>query len=117
MKLPESADQVLRLLADPATLSLAQPSVVQDDPIHWTQPHAYADRLKEMRRKTGLHCAIAWGHARIDRQPVILAASDTRFMMGSIGTAEAAALSQCFRTAAREKLPAIWVAAAPGPRS
>lgn len=116
MKIPESAEQALRLLVEPDTLTLAEPPVVQHDPIHWTKPDSYAERLKQARFKTGLHCAIAWGHGQIDRHPVIVAASDLRFMMGSIGLAEAAALSDCFHAAAREKRPVIWLARGSGGR-
>jgi acyl-CoA carboxylase subunit beta len=116
MKIPESAEQALRLLVDPDTLTLAKPPVVQDDPIRWTKPDAYAERLKQVRFKTGLHCAIAWGRAQIDRHSVIVAASDLRFMMGSIGLAEAAALSDCFHAGARERRPVIWLARGSGGR-
>jgi acetyl-CoA carboxylase carboxyl transferase subunit beta len=116
MKFPESALDILDMLADPNTLTLAEPPAVQDDPLHWISPAPYLDALVKNRRKTGLSCGIAWGKARMHSQPVILAASDWRFIGASIGTAEAAALSQCFAAAVRDRLPVIWIARGGGLR-
>ena len=114
MKLPESAEEVLLMLADQGSLAPGNPADAADDPLNWRHPDPYAGRLATTRDRTGLSCGVAWGAAKLQGQEVVLAASDLRFLSGSLGIREAASLSKSMGTAADRGAPFIWIARGSG---
>ncbi len=116
MKDLQHGRELLVTLADPDSFSLGTQPKVQNDPIHFIGPRPYAEELHRIREKTGLSSAVIWGKAEIGGNPVVLIANDRRFMLGSLGSAEVAAIIRAFEEAASEKLPVIWFALGSGAR-
>jgi acetyl-CoA carboxylase carboxyl transferase subunit beta len=56
------------------------------DPLEFVDSKPYCDRLKSMQKKTGLADAAVTGKGFIKGRPVIVAALDPDFMMGTMGS-------------------------------
>lgn len=76
----------------------------------------YADKLEQQMKKTGLHDAAITAYGRIEGMPVIVAVLDSRFFMGSMGTAVGEKVTRAIEYAADQKLPLIIFSASGGAR-
>jgi acetyl-CoA carboxylase carboxyl transferase subunit beta len=83
------------------------------DPLQFPQ---YKEKLRELRRKTGLKEAVITGTARIDGVRTVICVMDTRFLMASMGTAVGEKISLAFEYATKKRLPVVVFAASGGAR-
>ncbi|MCD8009778.1 MAG: acetyl-CoA carboxylase carboxyltransferase subunit alpha [Lachnospiraceae bacterium] len=67
----------------------------------------YGEKLDTTREKTGLREAIVTGKARIEGCPAAVGVCDSRFLMGSMGTAGDAAVASRVERALAERLPGV----------
>jgi acetyl-CoA carboxylase carboxyl transferase subunit beta len=56
------------------------------DPLEFAGPKSYKEKLKEDSEATGLKEAVIVGEAKIDKKNVAIAITDSRFIMGSMGS-------------------------------
>lgn len=101
-------------LADPKTFDEMDFDVHSIDPIKFQGPKAYVDKLEEERARTGLRDAVVTGAAQMEGQRVILAVTDSRFIMGSMGSVVGEKLTRAIETATQKKLPVIIVSGSGG---
>ena len=85
MKVP--VKQRLQSLFDDGSWKEIPVARVPFDPLKFKDRKKYADRLKEMRAKTGREDAIIVAKGAMDGLPVVIAAFDFEFMGGSMGAA------------------------------
>jgi acetyl-CoA carboxylase carboxyl transferase subunit beta len=101
-------------LADAKTFEEMDEDVRSVDPIKFQGPKAYVDKLEEERARTGLRDAVVTGTAQMEGQKVMLAVTDSRFIMGSMGSVVGEKLTRAIETATEKRLPVIIVSGSGG---
>jgi len=76
----------------------------------------YKSRLESSQKKTGLNDAVVMGKAFVKGRPVMLAAMDPEFMMGSMGSVVGEKISVAAEMAAETQFPLVVVSCSGGAR-
>lgn len=76
----------------------------------------YAQKLDELRARTGADEAAAAAQGEIEGMPVVVCALDSRFLMGSMGVAVGERVTRAVERAMKERLPLIIFSASGGAR-
>ncbi len=108
-----SAPYRIKTTVDKGTFKEICRSITSGDPLDFP---GYGEKLSEARKKTGLREAVICGTGRIDGIKAVLCFMDSRFFMGSMGSAVGEKITRCFEYAARKKLPAVVFATSGGAR-
>lgn len=110
-----SAQQRVGLLADPSSFEEIENGLVSLDPLEFKGPKgSYPEKLKEDQALTNLQEAALCGRALLSGKRVILGVTDSRFMMGSMGSVVGEIITRTIETATKEKLPLIVVSGSGG---
>src|SRR3984957_4709741 len=86
------------------------------DPLKFVDKKTYKDRLKAQQQETGEKDAVVCGKGFIKGRPIMIAAMDPTFMMGSMGSVVGEKITLTIETAAEEKLPLLIVSCSGGAR-
>jgi acetyl-CoA carboxylase carboxyl transferase subunit beta len=111
-----SARSRIEQLVDPGSFEERYTDVEPADPLKFTDKKSYKDRLKSEQDKTGNLDAVVCGKGFLKGRPIILAAMDPEFMMGSMGSVVGEKITRAIEDAADEKLPLIIVSCSGGAR-
>jgi acetyl-CoA carboxylase carboxyl transferase subunit beta len=111
-----SAQARIEQLVDLGTFEERHNDVEPADPLKFVDRKAYKDRLKSEQEKTGKRDAVVCGKGFIKGRPIMLAAMDPTFMMGSMGSVVGEKITRTIEDAAEEKLPLIIISCSGGAR-
>lgn len=103
----------LRLIADEGTFKELFSDLKSTNPIDFPE---YEKKLDELGEKTGKNDAFVTGVCKIDGIKVAVGVSDTRFLMGSMGTVVGEKIVRLSEYAEKKKLPIILFSASGGAR-
>jgi acetyl-CoA carboxylase carboxyl transferase subunit beta len=84
------------------------------DPLDFQGPKTYKEKLKKDIEVTGLKEAAVYGKGKIDSKDVVLAVTDSRFIMGSMGSVVGEKITRAIELAENEKLPLIVISGSGG---
>ncbi|UCC96201.1 MAG: acetyl-CoA carboxylase carboxyltransferase subunit beta [Candidatus Omnitrophota bacterium] len=101
-------------LADKGTFVEIHSLIESGDPLEFNGPKSYKDKLKDEMQRTGLKEAAIIGQAKIDRKDVALGITDSRFIMGSMGSVVGEKITRVIEVAHSEKLPLVIVSGSGG---
>jgi acetyl-CoA carboxylase carboxyl transferase subunit beta len=104
----------IELLADAGTFTEFDKNMESLDPLNFAGPKSYKDKLKEDTEITGLKDAIITGEAKIDKKNVALGVTDSRFIMGSMGSVVGEKITRLIEHAIDKKLAVIIVSGSGG---
>lgn len=76
----------------------------------------YTDKLRRLKKVTGLNEAIVTGECTIRGQRCVIGIMDSRFMMASMGSVVGEKITRAFERAAEKKLPVVLFTASGGAR-
>lgn len=113
---PMPSDMRIRSLIDEGTWEEKDRNLESVDILGFVDKKAYADRLQEYKRKTGLKDAVVSGVGRMDGMQVSLAVMDFRFAGASMGSVVGEKITRAIERAIELKTPAIVVSASGGAR-
>ena len=85
-------------------------------PLKFNDKKAYKDRIKAEQLKTGNKDAVVCGKGFIKGRPIMIAAMDPTFMMGSMGSVVGEKITSTIEDAVNEKLPLLIVSCSGGAR-
>ncbi|MGE4159232.1 MAG: acetyl-CoA carboxylase, carboxyltransferase subunit beta [Planctomycetota bacterium] len=112
---PITARRRIELICDPGSFEEMDASLESNDPLKFVAGDtAYAERLKATQKKTGEKDAAITGLARLGEKPVVLAVTDSSFMMGSMGCVVGEKLTRAVEKALELKRPLISISASGG---
>jgi len=74
------------------------------DPLRFEGQKKYTAKLSEEQKKTGLKDAVITGQAKMDKIDIALAITDSRFIMGSMGSVVGEKIARIIELAARKRL-------------
>lgn len=107
------ARERIGLIADPGSFKEAGAKISARDVLHFP---GYAQELKNAKKASGLNEAFIFGIAKIKGKPAVIGVLDSRFIMGSMGTAVGEKVTLAAELADRKKLPLILFSASGGAR-
>ncbi|MDR1669344.1 MAG: acetyl-CoA carboxylase carboxyl transferase subunit alpha [Oscillospiraceae bacterium] len=108
-----SAPERLRLICDGGSFSELDAGVRSENPLGF---EGYSEKTAALRVRHGLNDAVITGECRIGGHPCMIGVMDTRFMMGSMGSALGERLTRLFENASERRLPVILFTASGGAR-
>ncbi len=109
-----TARQRIELLIDAGTFEEMDPDMLSVDPLDFKGVKTYKDKLAADQKLTGLKDAAITGHGKMDGRPVVLAVTDSQFIMGSMGSVVGEKVTRAVEYATVHKLPMIIVSGSGG---
>ena len=110
---PIGAYYRLSNILDPGSFQELEDKLSPADPLAFP---GYPAKLSELEQSTGLKDAAVSALGRIDGRRVVFAVLDSRFLMGSMGTAVGEKVTRAAEYALRKKLPLVVFSASGGAR-
>jgi len=104
----------ISLLFDKDTFEEFDKEMVSADPLDFKGPKTYKDKLKQDQEATGLKDAVISGEGKINSREAVLAVTDSRFIMGSMGSVVGEKITRAIEYATKKKLPMIIVSGSGG---
>src|SRR5690606_632584 len=90
--------------------------VASKDPLNWVDTQKYKDRLKDVKKKTGLTDAIRTATGNLHGRKVVISAMDFKFIGGSLGSAMGEKIVRAIDYALKNKIPYILISQSGGAR-
>jgi acetyl-CoA carboxylase carboxyl transferase subunit beta len=104
----------IKMLLDEGTFEEMDALVESLDPIAFEGPKTYKEKLKKDQELTNLKEAAVTGKGKINGIPVILGVTDSRFIMGSMGSVVGEKLTRAIELSTKSRLPFITVSGSGG---
>lgn len=101
-------------LTDTGTFVERDADLRSEDPLKFSAVKAYTDKVKADQKKTGLKEACVTGTAKILGKACALGVTDSRFIMGSMGSVVGEKITRLIEHALEQKLPLIIVSGSGG---
>ena len=108
--------EYFKLLFDNNKFKELDENLISADPLKFKDTKKYSDRLKTMRKKTGLNDAIRTAYGKIDKQNIVIASMDFNFIGGSMGSVVGEKISRAVDYANNKKYPLIIISKSGGAR-
>jgi len=109
-----TAPERIKLLIDENTFQEHDINLSPTDPLEFSGPKTYKTKLKEDIKKTGLKEAAITGVGKMNDISIALGATDSRFIMGSMGSVVGEKITNLIEYAIEKKLPVIIVSGSGG---
>lgn len=77
------------------------------DPLGFKGPKKYKDKLESDKKLTGLKEAVVAGDGKIDGKKIVFAVTDSRFIMGTMGSVVGEKITRSVERATQLKLPVV----------
>ena len=84
------------------------------DPLKFEGQKKYVDKLKDEQKKTGLKEAVITGQAKMNGVDVALAITDSRFIMGSMGSVVGEKITRIIEYAYKKRIPLVIISGSGG---
>ena len=108
--------EYFELLIDGGSFEEVAGEVKSKDFLKFKDRISYSERLKQMRKKTGLKAAIYTGIGRIDGRDVGVGIHEIGFIGGSLGSAEGERICRLINRCTLDRLPLVLVCRSGGAR-
>lgn len=104
----------LNMLLDKDSFQEYDKDMLSCDPLDFKGPKTYKDKLAADQLTTGLKDAVVSGEGMIENKKIIIAVTDSRFIMGSMGSVVGEKITRAIEAATKNKLPVIIVSGSGG---
>ncbi len=111
---PLTAPERLDLLMDEGTFEEHDADLTSEDPLDFKGLKTYKDKLAADQEATGLKDAVITGVGKIDGKTTGIAVTDSRFIMGSMGSVVGERIARMIEYAIKKKLPVVIVSGSGG---
>ncbi len=111
---PLTAPERIAVLIDPDTFEEHDSQLTSIDPLDFKGPKTYKQKLEEDRKATQLSDAVITGEAKIEGRSLMLAVTDSRFIMGSMGSVVGERITRVIEYATEHHLPMVIVSGSGG---
>ncbi|MGB6083490.1 acetyl-CoA carboxylase, carboxyltransferase subunit beta [Moheibacter sp.] len=110
------SQEYFEILFDDAKFKELDAKVESKDPLNWTDTQKYKDRLKDVKKKTGLTDALRNATGKMNGRDVVISAMDFKFIGGSLGSAMGEKIVRAIDYALKNNLPYILITQSGGAR-
>jgi acetyl-CoA carboxylase carboxyl transferase subunit beta len=111
---PLTASQRIQLTLDAGTFDEWDADLAPADPLQFTVPKPYAAKAAEEQRACGMRDACLTGRGLLEGRDVAIGVTDSRFMMGSMGSVVGERLTRVIERATEAHLPLIIISGSGG---
>ena len=111
-----SAEERLQMLFDDGAYEVLDANIHSVDALHFVDLKAYADRIKDNEKKTGLSEAIVTARGMMGGIPVYILAMDFGFLGGSVASVVGEKIARACERALEDGRPVIIVSVSGGMR-
>lgn len=108
------ARERITFLLDKASFSENDSGMESVDPLEFSGPKTYKEKLKEDQARTGLKEAAISGTGTVEGVKLVLTVTDSRFIMGSMGSVVGEKVTRAAERATKMKLPLLIVSGSGG---
>jgi len=108
------AQERISLLLDEKSFKELESKIKPVDALNFQGPKSYKQKLKEEEKRTKLTDACIVGAGRINGKKLVIGVTDSRFMMGSMGSVVGEKLTRAIEYATKMKLPMVIVSGSGG---
>ncbi len=109
-----SAEERIQNLIDAGSFQEMDRELVSPDPLDFQGPKPYREKLRQEQKKTGMCDALLTGKVTMDGAGLMMAVTDSRFMMGSMGCVLGEKITRAAERAMDEKLPLVIISGSGG---
>ncbi len=109
-----TARQRLDLTVDAGTFEEWDANLVPKDPLEFLVPRPYIEKVKEEQERLEMPDACITGTGLLSGKPTVLGVTDSRFMMGSMGSVVGERLTRAIERATEMRLPVIIISGSGG---
>jgi acetyl-CoA carboxylase carboxyl transferase subunit beta len=109
-----TAQERVDLLIDKGSFQERDANIETADPLNFKGHKSYKDKLEEDQKATELKEAVITGEGEINKKKVSLAVTDSRFIMGSMGSVVGEKITRAIEHATAKKMPVIIVSGSGG---
>jgi acetyl-CoA carboxylase carboxyl transferase subunit beta len=109
-----TAHERIKALVDADSFKELDAEIVPVDPLEFKGPKTYKDKLKSDQAITGLKEAVVTGLGKINDKRCAIGVTDSRFIMGSMGSVVGEKITRLIERATKDKLPLIIVSGSGG---
>ena len=102
------------LLIDGNTFTEFDKDMLPSDPLDFKGPKSYKEKIKTDQESTGLNEAVITGEGLLNGKKTIICVTDSRFIMGSMGTVVGEKITRAIERSTHEKLPLVIVSGSGG---
>ncbi len=111
---PLTAPERVKLLIDKGTFLERDMDLVSVDPLEFKGPKTYKEKLESDQKATGLTDAVLTGSGMLHKHPIVFAVTDSRFIMGSMGSVVGERITRAVEYASEERMPVVIVSGSGG---
>ncbi len=104
----------INMLLDKDTFQEYDKDMLSADPLDFKGPKTYIDKLAQDQLTTGLKDAIVSGDGLLNNKKIVVAVTDSRFIMGSMGSVVGEKITRSIEEATKNKLPCVIVSGSGG---
>lgn len=104
----------INTLLDKDTFKEYDKDMLPRDPLEFKGPKTYMEKISQDQEATGLKEAAITGEGILDKKKIILAVTDSRFIMGTMGSVVGEKITRAIEAATKEGLPMIIVSGSGG---
>lgn len=109
-----SAGERIDLLIDKDTFTEIYADMMPADPLEFKAIATYREKLQEMQLATGLKDAVVLGTGRVNGIDIVIGVTDSRFLMGSMGSVVGEKITRGVELAGDTKRPLVLVSGSGG---
>lgn len=106
--------QRMEMVADKGSFVEFADNLSSVDPLNFSGPKTYVQKISEDKKKSGLKEAAIVGEADIEAKPCVLGITDQRFIMGSMGSVVGEKITRLIERGMEKKVPVIMISASGG---
>jgi len=104
----------IKLLIDEGTFQEYDVDMKSKDPLEFKGQKSYKDKLKAEQESTHLLEAVVTGEGDINGERIVLGVTDSRFMMGSMGSVVGEKITRAVEVSINKRVPLIIVSGSGG---
>ena len=109
-----SPQERIDLMLDPDSFTRMWTGLEPMDALHFEGVTSYRKKLEAAQAETGEKDAVWAGTGRVEGRPIVFGLTDSRFMMGSMGSVVGETIARAFEYALDRTLPLVFVSGSGG---
>ena len=109
-----SPTERIDLMLDPDSFTRMWTNLEPCDPLGFEGVTSYKEKLATAQKETGEKDAVWAGTGRVEGRPIVFGLTDSRFMMGSMGSVVGETIARAFEYALERSLPLVFVSGSGG---
>ncbi len=109
-----TASERIQQLIDNGTFQEFDGGLRPSDPLKFKGPKTYAEKIQLDQAATGLHEAAISGEGKMNGRRILLTVTDSRFIMGSMGSVVGEKITRAIERSIKNRLPLVIVSGSGG---